>query len=63
MAKSITIKFDKNTSEGTIEYLTELKQLIEGDITDPVALSEVLVKDEIWYSLKEYYGTGDFNYG
>ena len=63
MPKSITIKFKKDTPESTIEYLTELKKLIEGDITDPVALSEVLVKDEIWYSLKEYYGTGDFNYG
>jgi hypothetical protein len=63
MPKSITIKFKKNTPEDTIEYLEELKKLIEGDKTDPIALAQVLSHDEIWYSLKEYYGTSDFNYG
>ena len=61
--KSITIKMKKDTPESTIEYLTELKKLIEGDKTDPIALGQVLDHNEIWYALKEYYGTSEFNYG
>ena len=63
MPKSITIKIKNDTSENTREYLEELKKIIEGDKTDPTALCQVLDHNEIWYSLKEYYGTSDFNYG
>ena len=65
MPKSITIKIKKDTPESTVEYLTELKKLIEGDKTDPIALARwgALEHNEIWYALKEYYGTSEFNYG
>ena len=65
MAKSITIKFDKNTSQKTIEYLTEFKKFVESDAEDsdyidPIALGNVLDPMDIWYKLKDYYGTSDF---
>jgi len=63
MPKSITIKIKNDTSENTREYLEELKKIIEGDKTDPTALGQVLDQNDIWYALKEYYGTSEFNYG
>ena len=60
MAKSITIKFDRNTSEKTKEYLTEFKKFVEEDGIDPIALGNVLDPSDIWYKLKDYYGTSDF---
>ena len=65
MPKSITIKIKKDTPESMVEYLTELKKLIEGNKIDPIALARcgALDHNEIWYSLKDYYGTSEFNYG
>ena len=63
MPKPITIKIKNDTAENTREYLEELKKIIEGDKTDPTALGQVLDHNEIWYALKEYYGTSEFNYG
>ena len=60
MAKSITIKFDKNTSEKTKEYLLEFKNFVEEDGIDPIALGNVLDPSDIWYKLKSYYGTANF---
>lgn len=60
MPKSITIKFDKNTSDKTIEYLTEFKKFVEEGGIDPIALGNVLDPMDIWYKLKDYYGTSDF---
>ena len=58
--KSITIKFDKNTSDDTIDYLKEFKKFVEEDGIDPIALGNVLDPMDIWYKLKDYYGTSDF---
>jgi hypothetical protein len=58
--KSITIKFKKDTSEKTIEYLTEFKKFVESDAIDPIALGNVLDPSDIWYALKDYYGTSNF---
>ena len=60
MPKSITIKFDKNTSEKTIDYLKEFKKFVEEDGIDPVALGHVLDPSDIWYKLKDFYGTANF---
>ena len=60
MAKSITIKFDKNTSEKTKEYLLEFKKFVEEDGIDPIALGNVLDPSDIWYKLKSYYGPANF---
>tara|TARA_R100001163_G_scaffold64690_1_gene59554 strand:+ start:1730 stop:1921 length:192 start_codon:yes stop_codon:yes gene_type:complete len=63
MPKSITIKIKNDTPENTREYLEELKKIIEDDKTDPTALGQVLDRNDIWYALKEYYGTSNFYYG
>ena len=63
MPKQITIKIKNDTSENTREYLEELKKIIEDDKTDPTALDQVLDRNDIWYALKEYYGTSNFYYG